>query len=266
MQRETFFLKTPLKFEELKEFLDEKVEKFNRPDFIEQDPIQIPHQYTRKEDVEISGFITSTIAWGRRDMIIKNATKIMEIMDHSPYEFIVNHEPSDLGVFDRFVHRTFNAEDIKYFIGRLKEIYEEQGLEGRFMPSSKSVNMKEVLENFHNYFFENKDLDFRTRKHVANPGKGSSAKRLCMYLRWMVRPANTGVDFGIWKEIPLSKLSCPLDVHTGNVGRSLGMITRKANDWKTVEELDVHLRRLDPLDPVKYDFALFGLGVDEGWK
>lgn len=266
MQRESIFLKTPLNFEELKEFLDEKVEKFNVPGFIEEDPIQIPHQFTLKEDIEISGFLTSSIAWGRRAMIIKNATKIMELMDFAPFDFIVNHQASDLSVFDGFVHRTFNNEDLKYFVLKLKDIYTIGDLQSYFIPEENEVNLKGSLERFYDMFFADKDSKFRTRKHVANPGKGSSAKRLCMYARWMARPADKGVDFGIWKNVPISKLSCPLDVHTGNVGRSLGLISRNANDWKTVEELDSHLRILDPIDPVKYDFALFGLGVDEGWK
>lgn len=259
-------MKTPLKFEELKEFLDEKVEKFNVPGFIDQDPIQIPHQFTGKEDIEIAGFLTASIAWGRRPMIIRNANRIMELMDSAPHQFVTQHEESDLLSFDGFVHRTFNNEDLKYFIRKLKDIYLESDLQTHFIPEDNEENLKGVLERFHHMFFHQKENKFRTRKHIANPGKGSSAKRLCMYARWMARPSNTGVDFGIWDEFPIAKLSCPLDVHTGNVGRSLGMITRNANDWKTVEELDSHLRKLDPVDPVKYDFALFGLGVDEGWK
>jgi uncharacterized protein (TIGR02757 family) len=259
-------LKSRLKFEELKEFLDEKVEKYNRPHFIEEDPIQIPHRFEEKEDVEIAGFLASTIAWGKRVMIIKNAARIMELMDHAPHDFVRNHSEDDLNAFDGFVHRTFNAEDLKYFMRKLQQIYQEEGLEQLFVPKEDEINLKGAFERFHHRFFEGKETNFRTRKHIANPGKGSSAKRLTMYLRWMARPGNTGVDFGIWNQVPLSKLSCPLDVHTGNVGRSLGFITRKANDWKSVEELDTHLRKLDPEDPAKYDFALFGLGVDEGWK
>lgn len=259
-------MNTSLNFEELKEFLDEKVEKFNCPGFIENDPIQIPHRFSLKEDIEIAGFLTSTIAWGRREMIIKNADLLMELMDNSPYDFIMNHEELDLAAFDHFVHRTFQSSDIKYFLKRLQQIYKEGGLEPFFTLKDNALNQKENIANFNEAFFKDVDAKFRTRKHVANPNKGSSAKRICMYLRWMVRPNNTGVDFGIWKSVPLSKLSCPLDVHTGNVGRSLGFINRNQNDWKAVEELDTHLRKLDPNDPVKYDFALFGLGVDEGWK
>lgn len=255
-----------LKFEELREFLDEKVEKFNRPEFIENDPIQIPHLFSKKEDIEISGFLTATIAWGRREMIIKNAQAMMDLMDGAPHDFVLNHEPSDLGVFDHFVHRTFQSEDLKYFVSRLQKIYKLDGLENCFKVDENAFNLKKCFVDFHDMFFSKADPSFRTRKHVANPAKGSSAKRICMYLRWMARPNDTGVDFGIWKSIPISKLSCPLDVHTGNVGRSLELIQRKQDDWKTVEELDLQLRKLDPHDPVKYDFALFGLGVDEGWK
>lgn len=240
--------------------------KFNCPGFIENDPIQIPHRFEKKEDIEISAFLTSTIAWGKREMIIRNASRLMTYMDNSPFDFVMGHESSDLAVFDHFVHRTFNSSDIKFFITRLKLIYSDGGLESLFEPSKQETNLKENLSRFHACFFEEMNDKFRTRKHIANPAKGSSAKRLCMFLRWMVRPSDSGVDFGLWENIPTSKLSCPLDFHTGNVGRSLGFITRKANDWKSVEELDLHLRKLDPIDPVKYDFALFGLGVDEGWK
>lgn len=266
VQRESIFLKSQLKFEELKEFLDEKVEKYNVSGFIALDPIQIPHQFAQKEDIEISGFLTASIAWGRRPMIIKNANRIMELMDYAPHDFVINSNEKDLNSFNHFVHRTFNSGDLKYFIVKLREIYRKGGLEDWFVPEQKEQNLKGALERFHEMFFHGEISNFRTRKHIANPAKGSSAKRLCMFARWMTRPADKGVDFGLWQEVPIAKLSCPLDVHTGNVGRSLGMITRRANDWKTVEELDSWLRKLDPADPVKYDFALFGLGVDEGWK
>lgn len=265
-QREYFFLNQRLKFEELKEFLDEKVKKFEVPGFIENDPIQIPHGYTDPKDIEISAFLTATIAWGRREMIIKNANLMFSLMDNEPFDFVSNHSNSDLKSFEKFVHRTFNGGDLMYFILKLKKIYSNGTLEDYFIPQSNEINLKESFGRFNEMFFDNQAINFRTRKHLANPMKGSSAKRLSMFLRWMVRPNDAGVDFGIWKNVPLSKLSCPLDVHTGNVGRSLGMISRKPNDWKSVEELDGHLRALDVHDPVKYDFALFGLGVDEGWK
>lgn len=259
-------MKPDIKFEELRDFLDEKVEKFNRPDFIENDPIQIPHLFSKKEDIEIAGFLTATIAWGKREMIIKNSRQMMSLMGDEPHRFVTDHSEDDLLSLKKFVHRTFNGEDLTYFIRKLRMICQTGGLENIFAPTIEEENLKGVFSRFHELFFSDTEASFRSRKHVANPEKGSSAKRLSMYTRWMSRPSDTGVDFGIWKSVSPAKLSCPLDVHTGNVGRLLGLITRNANDWKTVEELDAHLRKFDPLDPVKYDFALFGLGVDEGWK
>ncbi len=263
-------LKKDLKFKEIKEFLDEKVLQYNQPDFIKDDPIQIPHLFENKFDIEVIGFIISTISWGKRNMIINSAHKILSLMDNKPYDFIINHSQSDLESMSHFVHRTFQAEDLKYFIKTLKRIYNKyETLENVFLEGLDLKNdsdMRNSISHFHNVFFENCLPNFRTRKHLANPEKGSASKRLNMYLRWMVRKDNQNVDFGIWQNIPTSFLSCPLDVHTGNVGRALGFITRNQNDWKTVEELDKHLRMLDPIDPVKYDFALFGLGVFEGWK
>lgn len=185
-------MKNQLKTEELREFLDEKVEKFNRPGFIDQDPIQIPHQFERKEDIEIAGFLTATIAWGRRDMIIKNASTMMQLMDDSPHDFVVNHTPADLKVFDAFVHRTFQSQDLKFFLKQLRRLYSSGGLEQHFIPKESETNLRNAFSRFHVLFFENEGSNFRTRKHVANPEKGSSAKRLCMYLRWMARPADAG--------------------------------------------------------------------------
>jgi len=255
---------------ELKEFLDEKVEKYNQPDFIEHDPIQIPHQFSKKEDIEIIGFLTATIAWGKREMIIRSANRILDIMDHDPYEFILNHTSSDLQGIQGFKHRTFNSVDLSWFFTSLQNIYKNKGgLECVFSEGieESAVNMRKSIAHFNAVFFENvPEINLRTRKHVSNPEKGSAAKRINMYLRWMVRNDAQKVDFGIWKSISPALLSCPLDVHTGNVGRLLEFITRKQNDWKTVTELDSQLRRMDANDPVKYDFALFGLGVFEGWK
>lgn len=259
-------MKQELKFEELRSFLDEKVEQFNRYDFIDNDPIQIPHRFQAKEDIEISSFLTSTISWGKRIMIIKNANRMMQLMDESPYDFVMNHSDNDLRSMKNFVHRTFNGEDLVFFIRSLKKIYSDDGMERIFLPKVEELSMKEALGRFNKVFFLEADDKHRTRKHVANPLNGSSAKRLNMFLRWMVRNNDTGVDFGIWNKIPTSKLSCPLDVHTGNVGRMLNLLSRKQNDWKAVAELDGSLRKMDPIDPVKYDFALFGLGVEEGWK
>jgi uncharacterized protein (TIGR02757 family) len=249
--------------EELKEFLDAKVEQYNRPDFLSTDPLRIPHSFTKKEDVEISGFLTATIAWGNRKSIINNAERMMEMLDNSPFDFVMNHQEKDLEKLESFVHRTFNGEDLKYFIRSLNNIYNHhQGLEHTFAKKGDSVSLQMSISHFKTIFFE-LDHQARTTKHISDPQKGSAAKRINMFLRWMVRNNNNGVDFGIWNKISPSQLSCPLDVHSGNVARKLGLIQRKQNDGKALEELDANLRKLDPTDPVKYDFALFGLGVFE---
>lgn len=249
---------------ELIQFLNEKVEQYNQPKFIESDPIQIPHQFTKKEDIEIAGFLTATIAWGKRPMIIKNAQKMMELLRNSPYDFIINHQEKDLE-FEHFVHRTFNLIDFKYFIKSLKNIYiNHNGLETVFSKNIKEESTKNSIHEFKKVFFEIEHPQ-RTTKHASDPVKGSAAKRINMFLRWMVRNDHKGVDFGIWKSISPSVLSCPLDVHSGNVARKLGLLTRKQNDWKALQELDNNLRLLDKDDPVKYDFALFGLGIFEGF-
>lgn len=248
---------------ELKEFLDTKVEQYNNPKFIESDPIQIPHQFSIKEDIEIAGFLSATIAWGKREMIIKNSKRMMEIMGNSPFDFIMNHSETDLEKTASFVHRTFNENDFQMFITSLKNIYQNhQGLEGLFSLFPSDENNKQTIHNFKKVFFEIPHQN-RTTKHVSDPIKGSASKRINMFLRWMVRNDNSGVDFGLWKDVPMSKLSCPLDVHSGNVARKLGLLTRKQNDWKALEELDDSLRKMDANDPTKYDFALFGLGVFE---
>ena len=250
---------------ELKQFLDEKVIQYNQPKFIESDPIQIPHQFSKKEDIEIAGFLTATIAWGKRAMIIKNANRMMQLLDNNPYDFILNHQEKDLANFQNFVHRTFNVTDFKFFITALQNIYKNHnGLEVIFAKNVKNHSVKNSIHQFKKVFFEIKHPQ-RTTKHISDPLKGSAAKRINMYLRWMVRQDNTGVDFGIWKSISPSVLSCPLDVHSGNVARKLGLLNRKQNDWKVLSELDKNLRILDAQDPTKYDFALFGLGVFEGF-
>jgi uncharacterized protein (TIGR02757 family) len=249
--------------QELKEFLDNKVEQYNSPKFIESDPIQIPHQFTKKEDIEITAFLTATIAWGKRQMIIKNSNRMVEIMENSPYDYVMNHSETDLEKTAPFVHRTFNGADFSFFVKSLQNIYlHHNGLEGVFNQFTVDENNKRVIHNFKKVFFEIPYQD-RTTKHVSDPMKGSASKRINMFLRWMVRRDNAGVDFGLWKDIPMSKLSCPLDVHSGNVARKLGILTRKQNDWKALEELDTNLRKMDANDPTKYDFALFGLGVFE---
>ena len=246
----------------LKDFLDAKAEQYNHPDFISTDPIQIPHRFTLKEDIEIAGFLTASIAWGNRKSIINSAHRMMELMGQSPYDFVMEHKENDLDKFEGFVHRTFNSEDLKHFIRSLYNIYRyHEGMEKLFAKHSGEF-LHSSIHEFKKVFFEIPHLP-RTQKHVSDPLKNSAAKRIHMYLRWMVRDNSTGVDFGIWKRIQPSQLSCPLDVHTGNIARKLGLIKRKQNDAKTLRELDTYLRKLDPADPVKYDFALFGLGAFE---
>ncbi|MGM0573727.1 MAG: TIGR02757 family protein [Bacteroidota bacterium] len=248
---------------DIKGFLDEKADKYNNPDFIETDPIVVPHQFTRKEDIEIAGFLTASIAWGKRETIIKNAFTLMELMGYTPYDFVMNHQAHHLEKLDHFVHRTFNAVDAKYFIRALKHIYTHQGGPETLIAASVSENsVIPSLSNFHTVFFS-LPHPLRTRKHVSDPNKGSSAKKINMYLRWMVRQDKKGVDFGLWKTVSPAILSCPLDVHTGNVARKLGLLTRKQNDLKAVCDLDSALRAMDCHDPVRYDYALFGLGMYE---
>ncbi len=252
-----------LKRHELKDFLDEKVELFNRPSFIECDPISIPHQFTKKQDIEIAGFLAATISWGNRKMILRNAKRMMELVDNSPYDFIMNSSNDELEVIKSFVHRTFNSTDLIYFLKALQNIYRHKGgLETIFNTYQTSDSLQPAIHEFHKIFFELRH-EKRTERHVSDPFKGSAAKKLNMYLRWMIRNDNKGVDFGLWKTIPPSILSCPLDIHSGNVARKLGILSRKQNDAKAVSELDKILRKLDKNDPVKYDFALFGLGVYE---
>lgn len=249
----------------LKDFLDEKVDKYNQPEFVETDPIQVPKQFTTKDDIEIAGFLTATIAWGNRAVIIKNALRLMAMLDYQPHDFVLNASEKELARLEKFVHRTFNGEDCIYFIRSLRTICTKYGglkpvFENGYL---KEHSVKSALTHFYLVFFEMEGE--RTRKHVSNVNKGASAKRLNMYLRWMCRNDKSGVDFGLWKEIPQSALMLPLDVHTGNVGRKLGLLQRKSNDWKAVEEITATLRNFDSDDPIKYDFALFGLGVFENF-
>lgn len=250
----------------IKEFLDEKYDQYNRTSFIETDPIAIPHSFTRKEDIEIAGFLASIIAWGQRPMILKKGFELMDRMDKSPYDFIRNYSKSDLKKLERFVYRTFNSQDLIYFINTLKRLIIEYGSLGQlFEKLHENVEtIFELITDFHHTFFQYEDPG-RTKKHLANPGKGSSAKRINMYLRWMIREDNRGVDFGLWKFIQPSELYLPLDVHTGRVARRLELLSRNSNDWKAVEEVTGKLRDYDPSDPVKYDFAIFGLGVFENF-
>ncbi len=252
---------------ELRSFLDEKVLKYNTPSFIELDPISVPHRYSLKEDIEIAGFLAATIAWGNRKMIVKNGHRMMDLLGDSPYDFVMHHSASQLKRLAGFTHRTFNAQDFTYFIKGLRHIYTKKGgletiLSGRSRHSQAAESLQPAISEFKQLFFEiNHPL--RTAKHVSDPSKGSAAKKINMFLRWMVRSDKAGVDFGIWKTIKPGQLSCPLDVHSGNVARKLGLLSRKQNDARAVEELDIALRAMDSEDPVKYDFALFGLGVFE---
>ena len=250
---------------ELKDFLDQKVIQYNTRDFIESDPVQIPHLFTQKEDIEIAGFLSATIAWGNRTMIIKNSHKMMDLMGNAPHDFVLSHTETDLERLQTFVHRTFNGLDFSFFIESLKNIYQNhQGLEAVFAKNQEPDSMQKSISDFKKIFFEIPHLA-RTQKHISDPMNGSAAKRINMYLRWMVRQDLKGVDLGIWKSISPAALSCPLDVHSGNVARKLDLLTRKQNDAKALAELDAKLRELDANDPSKYDFALFGLGVFEGF-
>jgi len=250
---------------ELKAFLDEKVLLYNNPKFIESDPIQIPHQYSLKEDIEIAGFLTATIAWGNRKSIINNSRKMMQLMGNSPYDFVMSHSDFQLENLDGFVHRTFNSEDFRTFIKSLQYIYiNHNGLEMAFAKNQHPLSLQFSISEFKKLFFEINHQQ-RSIKHISDPIQGSAAKRINMYLRWMCRNDKAGVDFGIWKSISPAALSCPLDVHSGNIARKLGLLSRKQNDAKALNELDSALRLLDANDPVKYDFALFGLGVFEGF-
>lgn len=246
----------------LKEFLDEKADLYNHIDFIANDPIQIPHRFSIKQDVEITGFLTATISWGTRKSIITDAEKILSWMGNSPYDFVLNFKEKDMDLFQHHsVHRTFNKEDLNYFIRNLSRLYKENdSLENLFLLKYQESNFYHSFNRFRTEFFR-EDEKHRSMKHVSSTYKNSSAKRLMMFLRWMVRKDGKGVDFGIWKNIDQKNLSIPLDVHTGNISRKLKIIQRKQNDWKTVEEMDLTLRKFDNVDPAKYDFALFGLGI-----
>lgn len=250
-----------LKFEELRDFLNEKADQYNAPDFIENDPIQIPHRFSLKQDIEIAGFLAATISWGNRKSIINSADKMLDIMGNSPYDFVMNYSEKDLeNIQDKSIHRTFNGQDFSYFIRQFNRIYKEnESLESLFKVKEEENNFLHAIERFRSGFLEAEK--HRSHKHISSPYKNSSAKRIIMFLRWMVRKDKRGVDFGIWENIDQKNLSIPLDVHTGNISRKLGLVSRTQNDWKTVEELDIAIRKFDEKDPAKYDFALFGLGV-----
>lgn len=252
---------------ELKEFLDQKVDQYNRPGFIEHDPILIPHLFTKKQDIEIAGFFASTLAWGQRKTIINKSRELLALMDNAPHEFVLHHSENDLKALLSFKHRTFNTTDLLYYMRFFNWFYSHRAsLEEGFKVNPSHPTIEQGLINFHKLFFSLEDFPLRTKKHLATPERKSTCKRLVMFLRWMVRNDNKGVDFGIWKSIAPSQLVCPCDVHVDRVARKLKLIKRKQTDWQTALELTASLRKLDPIDPVKYDFALFGLGVDEKWK
>lgn len=247
---------------EIKELLDYKHDQYNDSAFVENDPIRIPHEFNKKEDIEIAAFLTAIISWGQRKTIISNAKKMMELMDWAPYDFVLNHSQSDLLSLSSFVHRTFQGEDLVFFIQSLHNIYAHHGgLETVFATRhSPATSLFHGITHFRDIFFGIKH-PVRTLKHISNIEKNSSAKRLMMFLRWMVRKDQKGVDFGLWTKIKPSELYLPLDVHTANASRKLGLLTLNANNWKSVLEITRHLRKFDPEDPIKYDFALFGLSA-----
>ena len=255
-----------LSAEQLRHFLDHKVAQFNGAEFIESDPVSIPHRYTQSGDREVAAFFAAILAWGNRKSILNSAQDLMQRMDNAPMEFVLHHTPSDLKRLRTFVHRTFNGQDAQYFVRALQSIFQEYGsMEPLFAAyMNRDGDTAQTIHHFRNRFLQI-DPTSRTAKHVSDPLKGSAAKRIQLFLRWMVRKDHHGVDFGIWKSCSPSALCIPLDVHVGNVARSLGILKRTQHDWKAVMELTQHLRSFDPADPIKYDFALFGLGVFEDW-
>lgn len=248
--------------DDLKGFLDEKAARYNHVSFIQDDPVQIPHLFSLKEDIEIAGFLAATIAWGNRKSVLKSAHKMMALLGNAPYDFVRSFTQTDLERLDGFVHRTFNASDLKTFMFGLRHLYENHGgMEPIFARHASSGHLHEAIHEFKKHFFEVPHAP-RTQKHIADPAKNSAAKRIHLFLRWMVRQDNAGVDLGLWKSVPMQVLSCPLDVHSGRVGRALGLIQNRLDNRKALEELDTALRRFDARDPAKYDYALFGLGLE----
>jgi uncharacterized protein (TIGR02757 family) len=248
--------------EKIHALLDQKCRQYNKRSFIPNDPIAIPHQFTELADIEIAGFFAAVFAWGNRTTILNKSRELLQLMDNAPHAFITQHREKDLKKLLSFKHRTFQSTDLLYFIQFLRHHYRQhRSLETAFALDQHSMETR--LNGFHNYFFSLPDAPERTRKHIASPQRGSTCKRLNMFLRWMVRKDKQGVDFGIWKSIQPSDLICPVDVHVARVSRKLGLIERTQTDWSTALELTETLRSFDPNDPVKYDFALFSLGVNE---
>ncbi|MDR0511170.1 MAG: TIGR02757 family protein [Rikenellaceae bacterium] len=250
--------------QELGELLEVLYRKYNAPDFIEHDPISIPHRYTRKEDIEISGFLSATIAWGNRKAIVRSCGRMMEFLDNAPHDFVVNASERELAMLHSYVHRTFNGDDLTVFVLALRQLIVRHGSLGRYFEQQwrELGDMRRVLSRFRADFFV-AEHPRRAEKHLSSIDKGAACKRLNMFLRWMVRRDGHGVDFGLWDFIPTSALYLPLDVHSGNVGRELGLLRRSQNDWKSVEEITSALAAFDPEDPVRFDFSLFGAGIDK---
>lgn len=250
--------------EELRDRLNTLCERYERVDFIEADPISIPHMFSRQQDIETAAFLAATIAWGNRTMIVRNARSIVERMDGAPHDFVMGASDEELCRLDGFVHRTFNDFDLRYFVLSLRSIFAKNGSVGAFFEQSYATNqdLRVAIGDFRTEFLREPYLP-RTSRHISNIASGSACKRLCMMLRWMVRSPKKGVDFGLWSGIPTSALYIPLDVHAARQGRALGLLTRRQDDWRAVEEFTQNLRAIDPIDPIRYDFALFGLGVDK---
>ncbi len=253
----------PNDYQELKQYLDRSYLYYNTPEFIDSDPISIPHGFSKLQDIEISGFWVAMLAWGQRKTIVNKGLELMAFMDHAPHDFVLNCTEQDLKTITGFKHRTFNSTDVLYFIDFFKRFYQNyHSLEDAFFPENTEFKgMKEALINFHNFFFDHRHAPARTRKHVATPSRNSACKRINMFLRWMVRQDQFGVDFGLWKRIKPMDLICPCDLHVERTARQLGLINRKRADWQMAEELTENLRQFDQEDPVKYDFALFGLSI-----
>ncbi|GAB3254774.1 TIGR02757 family protein [Larkinella harenae] len=252
-----------MSIDSVKELLDQKVEQYNQRSFIEKDPISIPHRFSRRQDIEIMGFWAAVLAWGQRPVILKKANELVELMDGAPYDFIRNHQETDLKRFLNFKHRTFNATDTLYFLHFFHSYYQQhETLEDAFISGTTPLTTGKHLELFHTRFCDDPFFPERTRKHVSTPSRNSSCKRLNMFLRWMVRRDHQGVDFGIWTRLNPAQLVIPIDVHVNRVARKLELLNRPQTDWKAALELTDALKVFDPTDPVKYDFALFGLGVE----
>ena len=252
-----------MNFEELKDLLEQKANLFNNKNFIENDPISIPHRFSKKQDIEISGFFASILAWGNRKSIINSCNRLIGLMDNCPYDFVINHSEADLKRMEKFAHRTFNSTDLLFLIEAFKTIYKKYNtLESLFVPQNTEQNIKSGLINFHNFCFEFDFAPQRTKKHISTPERKSACKRLNMFLRWMVRKDKNGVDFGIWNNINPSQLVCPLDVHVIRTANKIGLLNSEKSNWENAEKLTDTLKLFDKADPVKYDFALFGMGIE----